>query len=338
MEEEQKKESDKKTLSKGSKIAIAVVVVLIIVTLILGGVFALGIYTFSWDNKITSSVIEQINLPIAKVNGSYVPMTQYKSNFSALKKYSDSQTQLQGEEVEAPKDSEIKASVLNRMLEDEIVKQLSAKHDVLVSDEEIEEEFNKVKELAGEDAEIETQINELYGWTLDEFKNQALRTSLQEGKLQKVFFENEEVAVDFKGSEKEAEDKANKALEEINNGRDFAEIASEQSDDPGSKEKGGELGFFTKGQMVKEFEDAAFTLEAGQVFEGAVKTAYGYHLIKVEEVEGEGDEKKVKARHILYAVENNFVGWVLDEKKKAKVSILEKELKWDTEKGEVVVK
>lgn len=65
-------------------------------------------------------------------------------------------------------------------------------------------------------------------------------------------------------------------------GGDFAKLAQEYSDDPGSAADGGDLGWFSKGYMVPEFENAAFALEPGKISD-LVKTTYGYHLIKVEE-------------------------------------------------------
>lgn len=66
-------------------------------------------------------------------------------------------------------------------------------------------------------------------------------------------------------------------------GEDFAALAKEYSDDPGSKDAGGELGWFSRGSgLIQEFEDAAFGLQAGQTSQ-PVKTQYGYHLIQVEE-------------------------------------------------------
>lgn len=73
------------------------------------------------------------------------------------------------------------------------------------------------------------------------------------------------------------EEEALKLKEEIANGKDFATAAMEVSLCP-SGQNGGDLGYFTKGQMVKEFEDAAFSMNVGEVSE-PIKTQFGYHLI-----------------------------------------------------------
>jgi peptidyl-prolyl cis-trans isomerase C len=76
------------------------------------------------------------------------------------------------------------------------------------------------------------------------------------------------------------EDAAKAALKRVQNGEDFAKVATELSKDPGSE--GGDLGYFTKDRMVPEFADAAFKLKIGEVSQ-PVKTQFGWHIIKVED-------------------------------------------------------
>jgi parvulin-like peptidyl-prolyl isomerase len=78
------------------------------------------------------------------------------------------------------------------------------------------------------------------------------------------------------------EDQAKDVLQQLQNGADFATLASQLSTDPGSKNKGGDLGWFTRGVMDKAFEDAAFALQPGQLSD-VVHGASGYHVIQVLE-------------------------------------------------------
>jgi parvulin-like peptidyl-prolyl isomerase len=101
---------------------------------------------------------------------------------------------------------------------------------------------------------------------------------------------------------KQKRSQAEEILKRARGGEDFAKLAKEFSSDPGSKEKGGDLGWFGKGTMVPEFEQAAFALKPGQISD-VVETKFGYHIIKLEERKTETkdgkQEEQVHARHIL---------------------------------------
>lgn len=122
------------------------------------------------------------------------------------------------------------------------------------------------------------------------------------------------IKVDKSASEeakKKAKEKAEEVLKRIKAGEDFAKLASEFSDDRGSKEKGGDLGFFPKGRMTSDFEKVAFSLKPGEVSD-VVDTPYGFHIIKVE-------EKKEAAIESYDKVKNKVREKLLAEFKKPRI-------------------
>jgi len=105
--------------------------------------------------------------------------------------------------------------------------------------------------------------------------------------------------------------RAEKLLEEINGGADFEKLAKQYSEDTVSAEKGGDLGYFSRGTMVKPFEKMAFSLKPGEL-SPVVKTPFGFHIIKIEDVKEAGvkpleqvkseiekELKKEKARRLV---------------------------------------
>ncbi|HMN19003.1 MAG TPA: protein translocase subunit SecD [Candidatus Moranbacteria bacterium] len=107
----------------------------------------------------------------------------------------------------------------------------------------------------------------------------------------------------FDNLNEEAKSQAEETLKKALAGQDFAALAKELSQDPGTKEKGGDLDFVKKGTFVPEFDEVLFgkNLKAGEVYGQLVETQFGWHIIKFEESRGEGEEKEVRARHILFA-------------------------------------
>jgi peptidyl-prolyl cis-trans isomerase C len=131
------------------------------------------------------------------------------------------------------------------------------------------------------------------------------------------------IKTESSASEKEkqtAKTKAEEALKKLKGGEDFAKLASEISDDPGTKDKGGELDFFPRGSMIPAFEEAAFALKPGEI-SGLVETEYGFHLIKME-------EKKEALLEPYEKVQDKVKEQALEEMRKAAVSdFLEKAMK-----------
>ncbi len=111
----------------------------------------------------------------------------------------------------------------------------------------------------------------------------------------------------------ESEDDAKKIAADLKAGGDFAAIAKERSKDPGSKDQGGDLGFFAKDQMVPEFAEAAFKLDKGQVSD-PVKSQFGWHIIRV-------DDKRTKQPPSFDQVKDQVESYV---QRKAQADLIQK--------------
>ena len=129
----------------------------------------------------------------------------------------------------------------------------------------------------------------------------------------------------------ETEDEAKAIIAELKNGGDFAKIAGEKSKDPGSAAQGGDLGYFSRGQMVPPFEEAAFNLEVGSITETPVKSDFGFHVIKVEDKRKQAppafDQVQARLRDLL--IREKFAATLASLKEAAKIDVLDPTLKAD---------
>jgi peptidyl-prolyl cis-trans isomerase C len=129
-------------------------------------------------------------------------------------------------------------------------------------------------EIAPRIAVKQEQVEDFYAKNPDQFKEQE---SVRASHILIGFPENADAAA--KG---QARAKAEQVLKDVKAGKDFAALAKQHSEDPGSAVNGGDLGFFQQGQMVGPFNDVAFRLQPGAVSD-LVETQFGYHIIKVAE-------------------------------------------------------
>lgn len=182
-----------------------------------------------------------------------------------------------------------------------IEKVLESKYDV--SKEEVEAQLKKDKEQLGEN--FETMIAQ-QGYTEESYKKYIELNLLQEKALiEDVKVSEEDVKKAYEDMKTEVnarhvlvddEATAKKVKAELESGKDFAEVAKEYSTEEAAQSTGGELGWFGKGKMVPEFEEAAFSMEKN-VISDPVKSSFGYHVIEVtdkREIKESYEDKKAE--------------------------------------------
>lgn len=170
----------------------------------------------------------------------------------------------------------LKELIINEVLED--------KYDV--SDEEVDEQIDELKEEIGDGFD---DLLEQQGLNEEELRNDLKSNLLQQEALAEDidisddeiedYYENMQTEIKARHILVEDEETAEKVLDKLDDGDDFADLAKEYSEDS-SAEDGGDIGFFTVGQMVPEFEEAAYKLDKDEVSE-PVQSEYGFHIIEV---------------------------------------------------------
>lgn len=216
--------------------------------------------------------------------------------------------------------SKIGKPVLSNMITETLIDQEAKKAGVSVTDADVDAELDKLIKSYPSPEQFQFSLAQS-GMSMDDFKDQ-IRTDLKirkileptititDEEIKKTYEENKEryatpeqvqashILVDKK-------EDADAILQELKGGADFATMAKEKSKD-GSKDSGGELGYFGRGDMVPEFEEAAFKLNVGEISE-VVQSQFGYHIIKVTDKKAATtptfEEKKDEIREELFNVQ-----------------------------------
>ncbi len=177
----------------------------------------------------------------------------------------------------------------------------------------------------------------------DTFFDKSVKGDVSDG-VAKAFYEDQvkamkpEEEVQARHILVDTEEKAKEIAEKIAKGGDFAALAKENSKDPGSKDDGGMLGFFGRGQMVPQFEEAAYRLKKGEV-SPPIKSQFGYHLIKLED---RRDKKlptfdEVKERILNSMIQKKAQEVAVALRTKAKIEYIDPEVKKLAEEQEKAV-
>ncbi|HLC56399.1 MAG TPA: peptidylprolyl isomerase [Candidatus Nanoarchaeia archaeon] len=288
----------KKTKVRWGRLSIVVIIIALIV---------LFVPFLKGESLFTGYIVKNIKMGsgneiAATVNGEQITNKEIDEQYAKLP------AQYQGL---IDRETFVNQTILSKLLIQE-----SIKEGITITDQEIDKSLDPLR-INNETLE---QIAIQQGYTVEELKkilgDRLYINKLLEKKLNivitneeaKKFFDENKADLEEKEQIKashilvKTEEEATDIEKQLKEGKQFTELANQYSIDPGSNKTGGELGFFPKGVMVKEFEDAAFKLNINEV-SNPVQTQFGYHIIKVTDKkpakEANYDELKDKIKDYL---------------------------------------
>jgi peptidyl-prolyl cis-trans isomerase SurA len=231
-----------------------------------------------------------------------------------------------------PKTPGLQEQVLESMITEKLILAKAIEDSVVITDDEVQQQLDAVIQQRIQQVGSESRLEELYGMPLsrirrefrDDMRKQLLAQRLRQqkfGALQVGRYEVEEFYQTYRDSlprvpeevqlahifvtpkvgdadKTGARELLQRLRDSILAGADFADLARQYSEDPGSASQGGDLGLVRRGLFVREFESAVFALQEGQLSD-IVETQFGFHLIQLQERRGDA----VRARHILLRVQ-----------------------------------
>jgi hypothetical protein len=287
-----------KNRKMNNKVVVPIVVAAIVVLL---GVSLTWLYTGNMT-KAKEKVFTAVPLPAAIVDMQFVSASSVIERIALTKKLLDSQQMGNGDPA-SPQPSD----TYNQLLDARKVAALANQRDLSINQAAIDEEYgNIVNQYAGGDSDaFAKELQDSYGMTPDKFKALIVKQSLIESELVRWYNEQEDL-------NKASFDKVHDLQNQISNGGNFDELAKANSVDESTRDFAGDTGMNKFDDLLPEFRDGLQDAKAGDV--KLVVSRYGYHIVKVLEVnnDGENGAKQIHLQQIFIA-QKGFTDWITKE-------------------------
>ncbi len=273
--------------------------------------------------SLVFSACETEKALVAKVNEKGVSRDEFEQNFQLQKIILEGQygTEIWIQDMGNGQIFEevIRERILDSLINEELLLQEADKLDITTTKEEVDTQFDQMVKANGGEENFNNFLEQ--SEVTEESIREIIRRGIIVSEYQKHFFDSiqitDEDAIEYFEQNKdmyiqvkashilvETEEEAKEIINELNSGKDFAELASEKSIDQTAAVNSGDLGYFAKGEMVPEFEKAAFSLAIGETSE-PIQTDYGYHVLRVEDKKETFEELKDEVFYDLEDIKFN---------------------------------
>ncbi|MEN8252203.1 MAG: peptidylprolyl isomerase [Patescibacteria group bacterium] len=307
---------------------IAVASILVII-----GFIIIFTYVFYIDSPAMNSTRKALRLPAITVDGHSISLTELEENTSSIKRFYENQDFSQyGIRIDFNTDdgkNRLKLQerkMINKLIEDITIEQIAREKGLTLSDEAVKAAMERPMDEMGTKEKVESTLDNLYGWSLEDFGQKVVRTQLLREKVEESFVKENSVTEEMRNT-------INTAKQELDDNRDFVDVAQKYSEGI-TADKGGIMGWFADGELQDAIGKKIFTLNSGD-YTDVIETPLGLHIVKVDQVSEVEGKKFVHVSQIVVK-RKVFADYLNDEIKKKKVKVFLPQYKWDANSAMVV--
>ena len=275
--------------------------ILIAIYIGFGIFFGIQIYSHHSESNLTKFSTKIYPLPAAYVGGNIIWAKDYYRQLVYIRQFSEETKQAN------PDTAQVRSQIIDQLIERRLIEWQASKNGIRVTNKDVNDAYEQIVSQAGGEAAVQKVLRGLFNMSENEFKD-IVRYQVTKEKIQDQLIAQVKVRHILIKDEGRANEVANKAK----SGENWDDLAKTYSEDVNTRDKGGDLGWLARGNLVidgkqvPEFEEAAFKAKIGEIF-GPVKTEAGWEVGKVEDKKGK--------------IQESYSNWLASIKKSTKIFV-----------------
>jgi len=275
--------------------------ILIVIYIGFGVFFGIQIYSKHSESNLAKFSTKIYPLPAAYVGGNIIWAKDYYRQLVYIRQFSTETKQAN------PDTAQVRSQIIDQLIERRLIEWQASKNGIRVTSKDVDDAYEQIVSQAGGEAAVQKVLRGLFNMSEKEFKDivryQVTKEKIQDGLIAQVKVRH--ILIKDEG-------RANEVANKAKSGENWDDLAKTYSEDVNTRDKGGDLGWLARGNLVidgkqvPEFEDAAFKAKIGEIF-GPVKTEAGFEIGKVEDKRGK--------------IQQSYTNWLASLKKETKIFI-----------------
>lgn len=285
------------------------------------------VYGVGFENRVSRVAVRLLPFPAIVLDWkNFVTVGELQQNLDSIRQfyanqdYSKTSLRVDFTTPEGKKRFKIKEKdALNKMIEDRAIQAIADRLGIKITMAMVEDNVSRKMDEYG-DEDLRSNLQKLYGWDIEDFKDKLVRPSMYKEELNKYFLAHDDSGV-------AAKQKIGQAKAALDAGKSFEEVEKQFSEGIT-----GDLGWFEKSQLVPEISQAIFNLDSGRPSQ-ILESRLGFHIVEIIGRKKQGNKEMISLRQV-FVKKRLFPEWLDEEMKKMRIYVPLREYHWDHQTGQ----